>query len=132
MSARRTGHRAPGTVARFLVVGALATGLQYALLAVLVARAGVAPLAASCVAFAASAAFNYLASHTVTFDSRQPHRVAAPRFAVVAALGLGINAGLFAAAHSVMNLHYMVAQVLATVGTLTWNYRAHRRWTFSS
>jgi putative flippase GtrA len=86
-----SGNISLRSLATFLVVGGFATGLQYAIMALLMALAGVPALAASNTGFAISAVANYLLNAKLTFRSERSHASTLPRFAVTAAHGLGIN-----------------------------------------
>jgi putative flippase GtrA len=48
----------------------------------------------------------------------------------VAALGLGVNAVVMQVGVSILKLHYLVAQVLATAVVLAAGYAANCFWTF--
>ena len=89
-------HNAHLTVARaallrFGLVGALATGVQYLILVLLVRWAGAWPPAASVVGFLASAVGNYLLNYYFTFRSRRRHGPAAMKFLILAGVGLVLN-----------------------------------------
>jgi putative flippase GtrA len=117
------------SLATFLVVGGFATGLQYAIMALLMALAGVPALAASNTGFAISAVANYLLNAKLTFRSERSHASTLPRFAVTAALGLGINSLLLSLLIAA-GLHPAPAQILTTAGVLIWNYTLNALWTF--
>ncbi|MBN2885132.1 MAG: GtrA family protein [Chromatiaceae bacterium] len=114
---------------RFGLVGALATALHYVLLIALVQLAGWSALAASSLGFSLSALLNYALNRRFTFRSRRAHGEALPRFALVAASGLALNALLLAALIEV-GAHYLIAQVLATALVLLWNFSLNHRWSF--
>jgi putative flippase GtrA len=115
---------------KFALVGGLATALHYAILVVLVEGPRWPPVVASSVGFAISALGNYLLNRRFTFRSQRRHVEAAPRFAVVAVVGFWINAGVMWLAFHAAGLHYLVAQVVATLVTLGWTFLANRNWTF--
>jgi putative flippase GtrA len=128
-STPRSGNISLRSLATFLVVGGFATGLQYAIMALLMALAGVPALAASNTGFAISAVANYLLNAKLTFRSERSHASTLPRFAVTAALGLGINALLLSLLIAA-GLHPAPAQILTTAGVLIWNYTLNALWTF--
>ena len=125
----RSGNISLRSLATFLVVGGFATGLQYAIMALLMALAGVPALAASNTGFAISAVANYLLNAKLTFRSERSHASTLPRFAVTAALGLGINSLLLSLLIAA-GLHPAPAQILTTAGVLIWNYTLNALWTF--
>ncbi len=114
---------------RFGVVGALATGVQYLILVVLVRWAGMWPPAASALGFLVSAVGNYLLNYHFTFASRQPHAPAAAKFLVLAAVGLTLNAVLMEVLVD-LGWHYLVAQVCVTAIVFLWNFIGNSLWTF--
>lgn len=116
---------------RFVVVGAVATGLQYLILILLVQGRLAGPVLASNTGFVTSSLFNYLLNRRYTFRSDRAHAHALPRFMAVASVGLGINASLMWLFASQIGAHYLVAQVAATGGALVWNYAMNRLWIFS-
>jgi putative flippase GtrA len=116
---------------RFALIGGVATAIQYAVLIILVQAQVSGAVGASAIGFTLSALANYTLNRRFTFHSTRAHVEALPRFTAVALLGLAINTGLIWLFHVPLALHYLVAQVLATCGTLLWNYSLNRVWTFS-
>jgi putative flippase GtrA len=126
-----SAHHATGRqVMTFLMVGSVATALQYAILVLLVESAGWKAATASAAGFAISAVVNYTLNRKLTFASDTAHAVSAPRFATVAGTGLGINWGAMKLLTEVLGIHYLLAQVLATSGTLVWNFVGNKCWAF--
>lgn len=115
----------------FLVVGATATIIQYAVLHFMVVTDLAGPIGSSTAGYALSAIFNYWANHKVTFQSDQAHHVALPRFAAVLVVGLALNALLVAIGTKVVGLHYLLAQLFATIAVLAFNFIANRHWAFA-
>lgn len=120
-----------GQLLRFIVVGGVATAFQYVLLIAMVRSDALGPVAASGVSYVCSAALNYWLSHRFTFRSGQSHAVALPRFALVSGSGLLINQLVVGAAVHLGQLHYLVAQVAATLCVMAWNFVLGRLWTFA-
>ena len=123
-----------GLVRRFLSfsgVGAAATGLQYLLLIALVEWLGVTPLPASVLSYLASTLANYWANYHFTFGSTLPHRQTLPRFALVAGGGLLLNSLVFYIANALLGMIYLLAQLIATVVVLAWNFTMNHLWSFS-
>lgn len=116
----------------FLSVGALATGLQYALTAVLVLSGLLPMVAASTVGFLISAAFNYWANARLTFAAQGSpvrNRSQQLRFVAMVALGCTLNATLLRAALA-LGLHPVLSQLAATAGVLASNFALSRLWVF--
>ena len=115
---------------RFSIVGGVATIIQYAALIGMVERWHRNAVVASSLGYVLSAIANYLLNYYFTFRSDNRHRVAITRFAVVAAAGLVLNALLMELLAEKLRVPYLLSQILATVGTLLWNYWANSRWSF--
>jgi putative flippase GtrA len=115
---------------RYAGAGAVGTALHYAILIGLVQQARLDAVLASTAGAVAGALVNYALNYRYTFASGRAHREALPRFAVVAALGVALNAVVMAAVLAIAGPHYLVAQVVATATVLAVGYLANRTWTF--
>ena len=115
---------------RFLIVGGIATLIQYIVLIWTVERWHWNAVLASSLGYILSAIANYLLNYYFTFRSGRRHGVAAARFAIVAAAGFALNALLMELLAVKLHVPYVLSQVLATAGTLTWNYWANSKWSF--
>jgi len=114
---------------RFGLVGAVATGIQYLFLIVLVREAGMWPALASAIGFVASSSGNYLLNYHFTFRSGRPHGPAAAKFVTLAAVGLVINFVLMQVLGAA-GVYYLLAQVCATAVVFLWNFLGNSLWTF--
>jgi putative flippase GtrA len=122
-----------GELRRFLlyvVAGFAATGTHYAVMVALIAWAGSPEVLASSIGFLAGACVKYPLNYWSVFASRQRHRVAMPRFVLSLAVSFALNAALFAFLLRVLDVHYMVSQVLTTGVVLFVNYLLARYWIF--
>ncbi|WP_066963005.1 GtrA family protein [Microbulbifer sp. Q7] len=117
-------------VGSFMLVGGVATGVQYLLLVVLIEWMGVFAVVASATAYGVAAVVSYLLNFYMTFQGRAGHRQALPRFMVVVAVGLGVNTLSFTLL--LIFFPYLVAQLGATLVTLVSNYLLHQRWIYHS
>ncbi len=115
---------------RFALVGAVATGIQYAILVVLVRGAVTGPTVASCIGFVVSAGANYSLNYRFTFRSRNRHAGAIVKFLLLAGAGLALNAGLMRLL-TALGWNYILAQLCATGVVLLWNFFGNSLWTFS-
>lgn len=115
---------------RFLLVGGLATVLMYVLLVIGTEILGIVPVISSALAYLLSALANYALNHRFTFRSDQAHRVALLRFAIVSGSGLLLNALIMFVGTELYSWHYLIAQVLATICVLFWNFLGSQLWTF--
>ena len=116
---------------RFASVGAIGTGLQYVVYVLLVRSHVVDAVVASATGFTAGALVNYAMNATLVFRSARAHRRALWRFFAVAAVGLGLNSAMVAAATGSFGLHYLLAQMTATGVVLLWTFSGNRWWTFA-
>ncbi|GLS04009.1 hypothetical protein GCM10007860_11550 [Chitiniphilus shinanonensis] len=114
---------------RFTLVGATGTAAHFAVLWLLV-RLGMPVVGASTVGMIAGALVNYLLNRAYTFESRQAHRVTAPRYYALV-LGLwGLNALLMALMVDAWRWHYLLAQAISTVVCFVAHYLGSRAWVF--
>ena len=113
----------------FATVGACGTVTHYATLIAGVSL-GLDPVTASALGWSLGAVVNYLLNYHLTFRSRLAHRQAAPRFALIAAIGLLLNTLLMAVQIGPLGVHYLVAQVFATGIILCFNFLLSRSWAF--
>lgn len=116
---------------RYIVVGGVATAIQYVILVLLVRAFGMAPTPASTIGFVLSAGVNYLLNYRFTFQSNRPHGPAAAKFAVLAGTGLLINAAIM---HLMTGagVQYLIAQVCATSVVLFFGFISNSLWTFGA
>lgn len=114
----------------FGVVGGLATGLQYLIMAMLVQAFGIHPAPASAAGFSISAVANYALNYRLTFKSTKPHAACAPRFAVVSISGLVLTFVLMLLFVDLLGIHYILSQLLTTLIVLFWNFLLNYAWSF--
>lgn len=124
--------------ALFLSIGGISTLIQFLLLILFVETRLSSEVIASAASYILAAFFSYWANYHFTFNSRQCHSKAFPKFALTVALGLTINTLLFALLFYVFNQlwrppwvePYMVAQALATGFTVIVNFVMHKFWIY--
>jgi putative flippase GtrA len=116
-------------LARYALVGLLAVAIHYAALIVLVELTSVGKVLASIVGFCLAIPVNYHFQHRWVFQSQNGHRVALPRYLTVTAIGLAINAVAFNGGLEV-GLPYLLAQAIAIVLVVGFNFMANRVYTF--
>lgn len=127
--ARVTGNFSLRSLVLFVVVGGMATALQYAILLATVYLLDWPVQYGSTLGFGISAIANYFLNARLTFQSTQSHTSTAPRFILVAGSGLLLNYGMLSMLLS-LGAHAVVAQILTTIGVLIWNYVVNGIWTF--
>lgn len=115
---------------RFGLVGIAATPAHYLALVVLVEAFGVAAVTATVAGSALGAWVNYLLNRRFAFRSTKRHRDAFPRFVAVA-LGTGmLNAVLVHLGADLYGMHYLAAQIVATLIVFLTNFFLHAVWSF--
>lgn len=129
LAALRGGRTHLSRFVRFVLVGGLATAIQYALLILLVRVFGMAPTPASSIGFVLSAIVNYLLNYRFTFHSSRPHGPAAAKFGALAGAGLLINGAIMRLMVG-LGVQYLLAQACATLVVLLWNFIGNSFWTF--
>ena len=115
---------------RYAGAGLLGTALQFAVLVVLVQLGNMGAVVASTLGAIAGAVLNYGLNHQFTFASDKSHAHALPRFAIVALVGIALNAVVVAVMLDFVTSNYLVAQVVATGAVLVAGFLANRTWTF--
>ena len=125
-----THFRLASQFSKFTLIGGLATAVQYAILVILTKYWGWDPVLASTVGYVCGATLNYYLNHRLTFRSVEKHFLAVPRFALVASIGLSLNAVIMTVAIRSMGLPYLLSQVVTTAIVLFWNFNANRTWTY--
>ncbi len=114
----------------FALVGASGTLVHYLVLVLLVEGLYMHAVVASSIGATCGAVWNYSLNYRITFQSRQAHRVAGPRFACVAASGLLLNGLAMHVWMSWAQLHYFAGQLVSTTVVLAWTFFANHLWTF--
>lgn len=118
--------------AKFAMVGALGTGVHYALMFALIGAAAWPAEAATTLGAACGAGVNYLLNYRFTFQSSAQHRSALTKFLAVAAIGMLINAAIVAVLTRLLAFSLLPAQLAATAAVLAWGFFANRTWTFGA
>lgn len=121
----------PALFGRYAVVGGLATAAHYVLLVVLSEAFGASPGPSATCGALLGAGVAYVGNRRLTFSSRAAHRQALPRFLLVAAGGALLQGAMVAGGTSILGVHYLLAQVLATAVVLIAGFNLNRHWTFA-
>lgn len=116
----------------FSFVGVIGTAVHYGVMALLVEVFSVHPVPGTVAGFATSAIVSYRLNYRLTFASRAEHRRTLPRFLIVGTIGVALNALLVGIFTELLHLHWLAAQVIATLVVLCWNFAANRIWTFGA
>lgn len=114
---------------RYTLVGGLATAVHYALLVVCVEAWHWPAWLASGAGAVIGAQVAYLGNRRFTFGYRGGYGTSWLRFQLTALFGALQGMAVVAAAVA-LGMHYLVAQVLATISGLLLTFAINRAWTF--
>jgi putative flippase GtrA len=115
----------------FSIMGGISTLAHYIVLILLVQLVGISSVLASMAGYAIGAVVNYRLNYSLTFVSQRDHREAFWRFLAIAASGFALNGAIMLFGINSLRLHYLLAQVAATIIVLILNFMANRFWTFA-
>jgi len=116
---------------QFALVGCAAAVGHYGALIVLCEWAGVSPVPASGAGFVIGAAISYALNYQFVFRSDKDHMPTAAKFLTVAIVGLVLNSVFMMLLTEGAGIHYLPAQVTATILVMVWSYLGNRSWTFA-
>lgn len=117
---------------RYAGAGAIGTVAHYAVLTATVELAKATPTVGTVAGASVGALVNYVLNYNLTFASNQPHRTTLPRFIAVALLGIALSGLVVKFCVEGAHLHYLLAQLVATVVVLGVGYVLNKVWTFSA
>jgi len=116
---------------RFAFVGTTSAAVTYATLILLVELWQFDAVLASVLGYLFGAIVNYSLNYRYTFKSKQKHHEAVPKFVVVMGIGMLLNTFIMFVQINWFGIHYVVAQLVAILIVLIYNFVANRMWTFS-
>ena len=114
---------------RYTAVGAVATALHYLLLVLCVERGEWRAFAASGFGAVVGAQVAYAGNRWFTFAHRGNMGTSWPRFQATALIGALLGMAVVALGVR-LGVHYLIAQVLATLTSLLLTFAINRIWTF--
>jgi len=118
----------PGQALGYASAGLIGTTVHYAVLTALLQGNVIDVVAASTVGAVTGGLVNYWLNHAKVFKSRVRHQVALPRFAVVAAFGLVVNAVMLTVCAPTFGT--LGGQLISSVAVLVTGYSLNRIWSF--
>lgn len=123
-------HRLIQQIAKFGVVGVVATVIDFGLLTLLTELAGWDPVVAAGVSFVVSLLFNYALSMRYVFRHREDISRAreVALFFVLSVIGLGLNELIMALGVNGAGLNYLWVKVAATAFVMVWNFVSRKLW----
>ena len=116
-------------IAKFGVVGILATLLDYGLLFALTEWAGLYYLLSSMLSFSISTIFNYVASVRWVFAVNQKYSKTRNfvLFVILSIIGLGLNALAMWLGVEFLHWHYMIVKIGATAIVMIFNFITRKK-----
>jgi putative flippase GtrA len=120
-----------GRVARFGIVGALATAIHVGVTVGLIEVFSWRAFWASLLAFCTAVGVSYVGHHAWTFGARGNHGRHLPRFVVVSAAGLGLNQAIVFIVVDGLRWHYSLAITAVVLIVPAFGFIASRNWAFS-
>lgn len=115
---------------RYGGVGAVATAAHYAVLVIVVEAAGWPAWLGSGLGATVGAQVAYAGNRAYTFEHRGPIGPSWLKFMGTAAIGALLGMAIVALGTR-LGLHYLLAQIAATLTSLVLTFLINRRWTFS-
>jgi len=83
------------------------------------------------IGFVIGAAVSYALNYHFVFRSDKDHMPTAAKFLTVAIVGLVLNSVFMMLLTGSAGIHYLPAQVTATILVMVWSYLGNRSWTFA-
>lgn len=114
----------------FAGVGVIGTAAHYSVLVALVQLAQADAVISSTLGFVVGACVNYTLNYLFTFNSSKRHLEALPKFFTIALLGMVANAAIMIGLVHQAGVHYLPAQIVATMVVLVWNFAGSKIWVF--
>jgi len=117
---------------KFGIVGLSGAVLNLMVFYLMTRFLGVHYMGSAVVAFVLAATSNYLLNKVWTFNEKIGHKIARKfvQFFVVSIVTLGINLGILFALVENVGIHYMLAQAIAILLSMIFNYVGNKIWTF--
>jgi putative flippase GtrA len=117
-------------LARFSVVGAVATVLHIGVAMIAVAAAGANPTVAAMIGFTAAFAVSYFGHFRFTFAASGRHRDYLLKFAVSSLASLVLSTGMVWVATAILGIDYKPSLIGLAVIVPVCNYLVNRFWVF--
>lgn len=117
-------------ILKFASIGAVATACHYAVLIGAVELGLFGAVSASGLGALTGAVVSYVLNRRITFASAKAHRIAVPRFFLIAAVALAGNVLLMAWFVGLWGWPYLIAQAVTTGLLLILTFTANKYWTF--
>ena len=120
----------PSRLVRYAAVGLAATAVHYALLVAMVEAGWLRPPVAAAIGAVVGAQVAFAGNAWLTFRGSAVNLGAWWRFQLTALVGAALSFGLVAAGQRI-GVHYLAAQLVATLAATLVTYEINRRWSFA-
>ncbi len=120
------------TLLRFASVGVATAALYYALLACGVEIFRLHAVIASCIAYLAAVAVNYLLHFHWTYKTSDEHRTVAARYTAMILTGFVLNGTLMWLGVTVLSINYLISQAAAMLAVICLNLVLSSQWVFKN
>jgi putative flippase GtrA len=120
------------TFSKFTLIGAISSVAHFGILITLVEWFAVNPILASIAGFCSGAIVNYNLNRNFTFKSNAKHKSAILKFLTIAIVGVNLNTLIMWLVINSLHLHYFIAQIIAAIFVLFWNFSFHKLWVFKN
>jgi putative flippase GtrA len=114
----------------FTCIGSIGTLFHYCTLILFVQKLRINPVLASGIGFGLGAFVNYSLNYRWTFKSHKRHKETITKFLFIAMIGLVLNSIILTLVIGMLQVHYLISQILATGIVLFWNFFVNKIWTF--
>lgn len=116
---------------KYLIVGVIATGVDFAIFVILVFVMDWHYLLGGTVSFIVATFAGYLAGLRLVFRGGRHRRWVEIAFIYIASiLGLALHLGVLVVFADWLGFHVLIAKVVATAATFLWNFAARYFWIF--
>ena len=115
----------------FSGVGAIGTLAHYCVLVAFVEMLAIDPVIGSISGFIVGAIVNYILNYHLTFKSNASHSETGPKFFFVALIGFCVNLCVMYALVNMLEMNYILSQIISTGLVLFWNFFVSRMWVFN-
>lgn len=113
-------------------MGGITAVIHYGILYLCVEFLATTAMLGSSVGFVISVICNYLLHYSWTFGETAPHGPTLARYVVMISCGFAINGGLMWLGSEFWQLNYLLAQAIALVAVLAWNFSLAQLWVFTT
>jgi len=118
---------------RFLIVGAVNTGVDFGIYLLLTRYLGVPYVLSTVISVGCAMGVSYLLHKAITFRNREPHSVnKVAKFLCVGLTGMAINAGIVYCGVHIFGIYDLYAKIGATLAVLIWSFLLQKIWVFEA